>query len=230
VSASGGFTVLVVDDDPGMRLTVAANLEEAGARVLCASSGDEALQVLAREPDIDLLLTDVRMPGMSGVDLWQHVHELRPDLPGVLMTAFSGERTVQRALDGGVYAVLHKPFDIDAALGVVRRAIKRPGALVLEGPDGPLGAALGAQAPVLRTTDLDGARDQLGNADVIVTDLPGVSWADIRALQGAAPGLVGVVVVSSAPAPADRAVGWVQLAPPVSPAVLRRVVADMRGG
>lgn len=219
--------VLVVDDDPGLRLSMAANLEDAGLVVHCAGSGEEALQVLAREPGIEALLSDVRMPGMSGVELWRKVRQLRPGLPGVLMTAFSAEHVLQGAVQDGVYAVLHKPFDPEAAVAVVQRAAGRPQLLVVEPGDGRLKEAIVGAA--VRAGGLDEAQDVVARVpvDVLVAELEALGWPGVTALRAAAR-LVGTVVVTGAPSPA-KLDGVVQLAPPVSPADLRRVVAELRG-
>jgi two-component system cell cycle sensor histidine kinase/response regulator CckA len=80
--------VLVVDDEPLVRNDMVAVIEKMGMRAFDTYSGELALQVLAREPDIDLLITDIRMPGMDGLTLAEMVRESRPDVRIVLTSAY----------------------------------------------------------------------------------------------------------------------------------------------
>ena len=79
-------TILLVDDDDSLRRVVDYSLREDGFIVVAASSGEEALQVVD-ERSIDLVLSDVRMPGMDGMHLLERVKALKPELPVVLLTA-----------------------------------------------------------------------------------------------------------------------------------------------
>jgi DNA-binding NtrC family response regulator len=79
-------TVLVVDDDHNILMVVEARLASGGYEVRTAASGEEALRVLAKEP-VDLILTDVRMPGMSGADLLERVLKDQPGMPVIVLTA-----------------------------------------------------------------------------------------------------------------------------------------------
>lgn len=99
------LTILVVDDEPLIRLTLVDVFRESGAAVFEAGSAQQALDLLNRHPDIGLLFTDVRMPGMSGVELARHAREMRPDLRIVLSTGFT-----QEDLTG--FEVVAKPWDL----------------------------------------------------------------------------------------------------------------------
>jgi DNA-binding NtrC family response regulator len=123
--------ILVVDDEDVLRMTLAAGLELEGFTVQEAASGEAAISLLEAEP-FDLVLSDVRMPGMSGGDLFRHIRERMPDLPVVLMTAYAAEHVVRDATNEGVYAVLTKPFDIEMASSTLKRAVKRPWVLVID--------------------------------------------------------------------------------------------------
>jgi CheY-like chemotaxis protein len=114
--------VLVVDDDEELRETAAAALERLGLRVLQAASGPDALQVLAGDGDIGLIFTDVRMPGMSGVELARHALAMRPSLQVVVTSADSGAagRAVKDA------AFLAKPYRIDDLERTVTRRLAGP--------------------------------------------------------------------------------------------------------
>jgi CheY-like chemotaxis protein len=106
-------TVLVVDDDPSIRLVVAKVLESNGYRVLLALSGEEALEIWrAYSSEIDLLFTDLEMSGMSGVDLAKILRSFRPGLK-VLFTSGSGITVVESLLksrESGQF--LEKPYDM----------------------------------------------------------------------------------------------------------------------
>src|SRR6185437_3367023 len=93
--------ILIVDDERPILLTLAANLELDDFEVATAESGAAALELLARET-FDLVLSDVRMPGMNGVELFRRIRQLRPDCPVVLMTGFAIEGLVYDAVAEGV--------------------------------------------------------------------------------------------------------------------------------
>ena len=109
-------TILAVDDDPIILMNTAALLEDLGYRVFEAGSGREALDELTRRPEIDLLITDHAMPGMTGSELIDAARALRPDLSVILATGFSGEEVVRtRGLTR-----LNKPYsfaELEAAIG-----------------------------------------------------------------------------------------------------------------
>ncbi len=167
--------VLVVDDEMGVRVTVAANLELEGFETVEVQSGPEALEVLGREK-IDIVLSDIRMPGMTGVELYHRIRAQHPELPVVLMTAFALEQQVRDAIRKGVFAVLSKPFDIEHAVRVLRSATERPSVLVFTPlrPDAAL--ATGLAAATLRVRSVADADAALATArservDVCVSDL-----------------------------------------------------------
>lgn len=115
--------VLVVDDDSGVRYTLRGALEDAGYTVEEAADGATALARL--EPFApDLLVTDLRMPGMDGLALLRVVKARRPAMPVVLVTAHGSERAAVDAMKGGAWDYLRKPFEIDELLAVVTRAVE----------------------------------------------------------------------------------------------------------
>ena len=89
--------VLIVDDERSLLLTLVANLELEGFEVVAASDGARALE-LVREQRFDLLLTDVRMPGMNGVDLFRQIRRVCPQMPVILMTAYAVETLIDEAI------------------------------------------------------------------------------------------------------------------------------------
>ncbi len=124
--------VLLVEDEPGVRMTLAGNLELEGFDVVEAASAEEALSVLQGDQDIDLVLSDIRMPGMGGVSLLRRVRKSHPELPVVLMTAFTAEENIEEAIGAGVFTVLAKPFEFDHAAQLLTKAMARPVVLVID--------------------------------------------------------------------------------------------------
>ena len=96
------YTVLIVDDDPDVLDVIACMLEDFGCRVVCAHSGDEALEILTRHQSITILITDINMPGMDGHELAEHATRIRPTLK---VLQLSGR---ERRREG--FPMLRKPF------------------------------------------------------------------------------------------------------------------------
>ncbi len=115
--------VLVVDDDPGVRYTLREVLEAGGAAALEAATGEEALRRFDAEP-VPLVVTDLRMPGMDGLELLRRLLERSPAPRVVMVTAHGSERQAVEAMKAGAYDYLRKPFDNDELLAVVRRALE----------------------------------------------------------------------------------------------------------
>ncbi|EGY24789.1 response regulator [Desulfovibrio sp. A2] len=104
--------VLVVDDDPAILTTLRLALATAGRTVRTASGAEEALALLAERPT-DLVLTDVRMEGASGIDLVREVRALVPDALCVVMTAFASFENAVAAIKAGAFDYLPKPFSVE---------------------------------------------------------------------------------------------------------------------
>jgi len=179
--------VLLVDDEEGLRITLAANLELEGFEVLEAGSGEQALALAAAGERLDIVLTDIRMPGINGVELFRRLKQMRPDLPVVLMTAFAMEELVEDALQNGAFTLVPKPFDLGHVSEVLQRATRRPVVLVVDdhAPAAETTAAALIAAGVPATAEVDPARAleafRTGAADVCVVDLimPGISGAEL---------------------------------------------------
>jgi two-component system, NtrC family, response regulator HydG len=118
---TGRPVVLVVDDDPGVRFTLSEVLAEADVEVLQAASGDEALQRLA-EHEVHLVITDLRMPGMDGLELLARIKAERPALLTLMITAHGSEAAAVQAMKLGAYDYFAKPFEVEDVLASVRRA------------------------------------------------------------------------------------------------------------
>jgi two-component system, OmpR family, response regulator len=117
-------TVLLAEDDTPSREIFHTVLDEAGYHVLDAADGKTALALLSNEP-VDLLLTDVTMPGMSGIQLLERAKLLRPDLRAIVMTGHDVSEAVIGALRNRACEFLSKPFDASELVEAVRMAIER---------------------------------------------------------------------------------------------------------
>ncbi len=113
--------VWLADDDPSMLWVLERALQRAGLAVRGFDSGDALLAELARERP-DAVVTDVRMPGSDGLSVMARIEREYPDLPVVVMTAHSDLDTTVAAFESGAFEYLAKPFDIDEAVALVRRA------------------------------------------------------------------------------------------------------------
>ncbi|KAA5542628.1 sigma-54-dependent Fis family transcriptional regulator [Roseiconus nitratireducens] len=122
-SGTSGGQVLVVDDDQAMCEMVQTALTLRGHTVTWVRSADEAMEQLGRT-DFDAIVTDVKMPGTSGLQLCSQLGELRPDLPVVVMTGFGSMDMAVTAIRAGAYDFITKPFDIDLLNITVDRAIE----------------------------------------------------------------------------------------------------------
>jgi DNA-binding NtrC family response regulator len=116
-------SVLVVDDDSAMREMVASLLEDQGIQACAAGSAAQAIERLS-ELDCDVVLSDIRMPGKTGIDLLGQIRELRPNTPVVLMTAFGSIDSAVEAMQAGAFDYVTKPFKRDALLVTLERAFE----------------------------------------------------------------------------------------------------------
>lgn len=118
--------ILIVDDDSGQRNLLETFLRAQGYATQAASSGEAALQLLA-EQEFALLITDVRMPGMSGLETLRRVRQAHGNLPVLLVTAFADIRSAVTAMRDGAVNYLAKPIDLEELIASVRLALN-PGA------------------------------------------------------------------------------------------------------
>lgn len=122
------ITVWVVDDDPSLRWVLDKALRQAKMQTECFERAELLMDALEKtEPDV--LLTDVRMPGMDGLALLDRVSREHPDLPVIVMTAHADLETAVAAYRGGAFEYLPKPFDLDEVTALVQKAAFRNGGL-----------------------------------------------------------------------------------------------------
>ena len=116
-------TILVVDDERNQREILGAILKSEGFNPMLAGSGEEALRILEREP-VDLVLTDLVMPGMTGEELIDAVHSRNPGIPILLTSAYGTIQTAVDAIKKGAYYYFEKPVDRARLLIIIERAIE----------------------------------------------------------------------------------------------------------
>jgi CheY-like chemotaxis protein len=123
---SGHGVILVVDDDDYILQAVYVALESFGYSVLLANSGAAAIQIFEeRSEQIDLVLLDMLMPGMSGEETFGVLRGIRPDVKVLLSTGFAPDEAAQRFTDEGLAGFLRKPYDPNQLAGEVQRIIER---------------------------------------------------------------------------------------------------------
>ena len=115
-------TILIVDDEKNYLTILSAVLEDEGFEVLTALGGREALEV-HKTSDLDLIVTDMKMPGMDGIELLEHIKSVDPDLPIIMMTAHGTIDKAVEAMQKGAYSYILKPFDNERLIIYVTKAI-----------------------------------------------------------------------------------------------------------
>jgi two-component system response regulator AtoC len=116
-------TVLVVDDERNMRMVMEMALEEAGYRVLTAETAEEAMPLL-RDPDLQVVLSDLKMPGMGGEAFIARCRRDRPELPVIVVTAFGSIRSAIECIQAGAVDYLTKPFEPEDLQFAVQGALR----------------------------------------------------------------------------------------------------------
>jgi two-component system, NtrC family, nitrogen regulation response regulator GlnG len=120
------LNVWLVDDDASIRWVLERALRQGGMSPTAFDQADSALAALRRDRP-DVLITDIRMPGRSGLELLTQIRASQPELPVIVMTAHSDLDSAVAAYQGGAFEYLPKPFDIDQAVDLVRRAAQQRG-------------------------------------------------------------------------------------------------------
>ncbi len=115
--------ILVVDDKQMLRDSVTATLVRGGHKAIAASDGEAAIAMIAKHRP-DVVVTDLKMPGMDGIELLGQIAEFDPQLPVILMTAYATIDTAVRAMKHGAFDYIQKPFEGDTLILVVKRAVE----------------------------------------------------------------------------------------------------------
>lgn len=120
------YSILVVDDEPNYLVVLSELLRDEGFEVFTAGSGQEGL-TLCRQVDLDLVITDMQMEVMDGMELLQHIKNINADLPVLIMTAYAEVEKAVMAMQAGAFGYLSKPFANDELLVNIQKAIKHYG-------------------------------------------------------------------------------------------------------
>jgi CheY-like chemotaxis protein len=118
--------ILIVDDEKNIRLALSMSLEKLEVPVETAASGEEALEKLA-QGGYELMLLDLRMPGMDGMEVLRRVSQQMPELKIIIITAYGSIDLAVEAMKLGAVDFLQKPFDANQVREMVRRILEKPG-------------------------------------------------------------------------------------------------------
>jgi two-component system nitrogen regulation response regulator GlnG len=196
--------VWIVDDDRSIRWVLEKALAREGIPFKTFSSAYEVLQALAvSQPRV--LVSDIRMPGESGLVLLNKIKERHPQMPVIIMTAYSDLDSAVAAFQGGAFEYLPKPFDIDHAVALIRRAsTEAPSAMTVAAPGTESPEMLG-QAPAMQEVFRAIGRLSQSNATVLITGESGTGKELVaRALHRHSPRAAGpFVAINTAAIPKD---------------------------
>jgi len=116
-------SILIIDDDDQLRKSFHKLLKEEGYHSECAASGEAGLKIIEKEIP-DLVILDMRLPGMNGFETFQVIHEIEPRLPVIIMTAYTTTETAIKATKMGAFDYILKPFDIPDMLTAIKQALE----------------------------------------------------------------------------------------------------------
>lgn len=116
--------ILVVDDQMGMRLSLKGILTKRGYTVAVAEDGVQALE-MARQTEYRLILMDIKMPGLSGVETFIKIKAFSPHTTVIMMTAFAAEDEIRLAIQEGAYAIISKPFAMEQMLAIIKECLDK---------------------------------------------------------------------------------------------------------
>ncbi|MDD9148276.1 MULTISPECIES: response regulator [unclassified Sporolactobacillus] len=119
-AADHGVKLLIVDDQYGIRLLLNEIFQKEGYRTLLASSGPQALKAV-HEHDPVLVLLDMKIPGMNGLETLKRIKQEKPEVKVVIMTAYGDQDIIRNAIAGGAIAHFSKPFDLQELTDLVKR-------------------------------------------------------------------------------------------------------------
>jgi DNA-binding NtrC family response regulator len=174
VAGSNSIRILIVDDDHAQRSLLETFLQSQGYLTQQAASGEAALQLL-RENQYAMMISDVRMPGMSGIETLRRVRQTHPELPVLLVTAFADIRSAVTAMRDGAVNYLAKPIDLDELIATVRKATNAS-APPLAAPDSEakLPPGVVTASPLLQAVFRDAAVVAPSDSRVLLTGESGV--------------------------------------------------------
>ena len=166
--------ILIVDDDAGQRSLLNSFLSSQGFKTVVVDSGERALEVL-RAGDINMMISDVRMPGISGLETLRRAREQHSQLPILLVTAFTDVRDAVHAIRDGAVDYLAKPIDLDQLLAAVRKATGLARNAPLQfGEDRQLPPRVIAKSPLMQAIFRDTSLIAPSESRILITGESGV--------------------------------------------------------
>jgi len=114
--------ILIIEDDEEMRSLLKELLEDEGFETQCASNGADALREIVKKP-FDLIVTDIEMPGLTGLDILPEMKRLRPEASIIVMTSFASEEVYRRSLEKGAGGYLEKPIHIEKLKALIHEML-----------------------------------------------------------------------------------------------------------
>src|SRR5258705_5901450 len=165
--------VLIVDDDPGQRSLLDSFLKGQGFETVVAPSGERALEAL-RSEDIAMMISDVRMPGISGLETLRRARKQHASLPILLVTAFADIREAVGAMRDGALNYLSKPIDLDELLASVNKATGREATPLPPEADLELPSHVVARSPLMQAVFRDASLIASSESRILITGESGV--------------------------------------------------------
>jgi two-component system response regulator AtoC len=117
------FTILIVEDEETLSSSLRMALKSEGYNILCSGSGEEALKAIEKEL-VDLVILDIRLPGMNGLQAMEKIKELDPMILTIVMTGYAEVETAVRAMKMGAYDYINKPFELDEMKMIISKALE----------------------------------------------------------------------------------------------------------
>jgi len=196
--------VWIIDDDRSIRWVFEKALEREGIAHRTFSAAQDAIDRLSEETP-QVVVSDIRMPGISGLELMQQLKAKLPSTPVIIMTAYSDLESAVAAFQGGAFEYLPKPFDVDHAVELVRRALDESRRQVQPPPEDAEAPEILGQAPAMQEVFRAIGRLSQSHATVLITGESGTGKELVaRALHRHSPRAAGTfVAINTAAIPKD---------------------------
>ncbi len=121
IEALVGKTILVVDDTPTNFMLIKTALRSTGLKIIWAKNGLEAIEICDTDPNIELVLMDIRMPVMDGYEASERIRKIRPDLPIIAQTSYAMQGDKEQSLMAGCTDYISKPLNLDNLKAIITK-------------------------------------------------------------------------------------------------------------
>ena len=188
--------VWVVDDERSIRWVLERALTQEGLDVTCFEDGESMLRNIEKSPP-DAIISDIRMPGMDGLELLEKIREIDPALPVIIMTAHSDFDSAVSSIQGGAFEYLPKPFEVDDAVAIVKRAVTHHARSTRPVPaaESPLESEIIGKAPAMQEVFRAIGRLSKSNVTVLINGQSGTGKELVaRALHRHSPRASGTFI------------------------------------